>query len=412
MNNLNILHLQFSTKSAGSCAIRLHRGFTHHSNHNSLVLSLAKDDIAIDDVTYLPVQSRILSKINNKLESFFLKYNKEKHGLFSNPILGYPINQHKLVKVADVIYVHWVMMGFMSLGSFKALISTNKRIIVFMHDMWYMTGGCHYAIDCSSFKMSCASCPVFPKNKDIALSQFIKKKDLFQKFTNVFFVSPSIWLKKLSGESSLLSNKKVHFIPNYFNSDIFRPQDKDLIRIELGLPLKKYIVCFGAVGIDSPYKGWKYLKMALEYLGNLYDSDELEVLVFGEINSEQITQNIEFKVNFLGYLDEEIAISKAYNAANVFVLPSTMDNQPTTVIESLNCGVPVVVFDLGGSPEMIDHKKNGYIARPYDSEDLAQGIHFCLSNHLNVYVKQEYHPSQVMKKHEELLNSIHDESSY
>lgn len=404
MNNLKILHLQFSSKSAGSCAIRLNSGFKQHSNHTSSVLSLAVDETLLEGVTYLSPKARIRSKINNKLESLCLSYNKTKYGLFSNPILGYPIKEHRLVKAADVIYVHWVMMGFLSLDSFNALISTNKKIVIFMHDMWYMTGGCHYALDCTCFKESCYGCPIFSSQNNVAHYQFLKKNLVFKNCPNLFFVSPSIWLKQLSKESALLSSNEVHFIPNYFKSDIFKPQDKFLIRSELGLPLDKFIICFGAVSIDSPYKGWKYLKKALEYLSFLYKSDEVEILIFGEVNKELVSNEIKFKVNFLGFLYNELDIAKAYNAANVFVLPSTMDNQPTTVIESLNCGTPVVVFDLGGSPEMIDHKKNGYIANAYDSEDLAKGIHFCLSNELDVYVKEEYHPNYVMKKHEELLN--------
>lgn len=410
MYNLNILHLQFSTKSAGSCAIRLHRGFKNYININSQVLSLTKDEIEQDNVTYLPIQARIKAKLNNKLESFILRYNKKKHGLFSNPIIGNSIIDHKLVKSADVIYVHWVLMGFLNLDSIKELIFSKKKIIIFMHDMWYMTGGCHYAIDCTSFKDSCGNCPIFPKNENVASKQLILKESIFQKCTNLYFISPSVWLKKLSKESAILGKKEVFFIPNYFNSDVFKPKDKSLIRVELGLPINKYIICFGAVSIDSPYKGWKYLKKALEYLCNSFTPEEVEILVFGEVNTDLISNDIMFKVNFLGYLQEEIAISKAYNAADVFVLPSTMDNQPTTVIESLNCGIPVVVFDLGGSPEMIEHKKNGYIANAYDSEDLANGIQFCLTTQLNVFVKEEYQPKQVLKKHEELLNLIYDES--
>ncbi|WP_296620313.1 glycosyltransferase [Marivirga sp.] len=412
MNTLNILHLQYSSKSAGSCAIRLSRGFAHYSNHNSHVLSLANEDNPLEDVTYLPKQARLRSKVNNKLESLYLKYNKNKHGLFSNPLFGYPISKHELVRNSDVIYIHWVMMGFFSLNSFKALFSLNKKIIIFMHDMWYMTGGCHYAIDCSSFEGSCSKCPIFPNNKNIALNQFLLKKSIFSKYSNVYFVSPSNWLKRLGKESALLSSKQIHFIPNYFKSDIFKPKDKNLIRRNLGLPLNKSIICFGAVSINSPYKGWAYLKSALECLNNLYNPDQLEILVFGEVDKELINKDIQFKVNCLGYLDDQNDISNAYNASDVFVLPSTMDNQPTTVIESLNCGVPVVVFDLGGGPEMIDHKKNGYIAKPYDSIDLAKGINYCLTTSLDVYLKKDYHPNRVMEKHEYLLKSIHYGNTY
>jgi len=409
MKRLNILHIQFSSKSAGSCAYRLHVGFLEKDTHHSNILSLMKDDPELPSVTYLPDSARMFSKVNNKLDSLLNRYDQSKFGLFSKPIIGYPFVSHKLVQNADVIYVHWVMMGFFTINSFKNLIATGKKIIVFMHDMWYMTGGCHYAINCDLYLSKCVQCPIFPDNNTRALNQSLKKNTIYQKFDNILFVSPSKWLKDLGTKSSLLSSKKIRFIPNYFKSDTYKPQDTSVSRKILNLPLNKKIVCFGAVNINSAYKGWGYLKDAFKYLEDNFSSDELEILVFGEVNTVLMTEAVNFKINFLGYLNDEKDIAIAYTASDVFVLPSTMDNQPTTVVESLNCGIPVVVFELGGTYEMIDHKRNGYVAAPYDSCDLAKGIHYCLSNPMNVYLKEEYLSSRVMGYHEELLKTFCNE---
>jgi len=80
----------------------------------------------------------------------------------------------------------------------------------------------------------------------------------------------------------------------------------------------------------------------------------------------------------LGYVSDERQIVDIYNSADVFVLPSLDENLPNTIMEAMACGVPSVGFKVGGIPEMIDHLKNGYVAKYKDAADLAAGLHWVL----------------------------------
>ena len=86
----------------------------------------------------------------------------------------------------------------------------------------------------------------------------------------------------------------------------------------------------------------------------------------------------DFKVYELGYVNDTRQIVDIYNATDVFVLPSLSENLPNTIMEALACGVPCVGFKVGGIPEEIDHKKNGYVAEYRNADDLARGLHWVL----------------------------------
>jgi glycosyltransferase involved in cell wall biosynthesis len=122
----------------------------------------------------------------------------------------------------------------------------------------------------------------------------------------------------------------------------------------------------------------------------------------------------------LGYISDEKKIVEAYNAADVFVLPSLEDNLPNTIMEAMACGTPCVGFDVGGIPEMIDHKKNGYVARYKDPDDLAEGIQWVvgherydsLSDAAVAKVAAEYSQSLVAKRYIDVYNDALKNTNY
>ena len=105
----------------------------------------------------------------------------------------------------------------------------------------------------------------------------------------------------------------------------------------------------------------------------------LEVVIFGGAVPEVATST-GFRVHSLGKLRDDTTLALAYAAADVFVVPSLQDNLPNTVMEALACGTPCVGFNIGGMPDMIEHQQNGYLAQPYETEDLAQGIAWVLED--------------------------------
>ncbi|MDR7131769.1 glycosyltransferase involved in cell wall biosynthesis [Algoriphagus sp. 4150] len=402
---LKIVQIQFSGKSAGSSALRLQNGFSHSESVESQIISLYGAGEEVDGVFYLNAWARFKSWVNNKLSGKIYKYDHSKYGLYSYPLTGTDVSKLKMVQEADAIYIHWVQMGFFDFNSFSKLFQLKKRIFIVMHDMWFLTGGCHYAVDCVSYEDSCEKCPIFPNNSKIASSQHRVKGELIANYgKDLQFITPSLWLRDLGYKSSLLKNQSIHFVPNFFSSPHFKSGNQTEARKLLSIDSSKKVICFGAVNISSIYKGWRFLKEAFVHLHKYYSNDEVEVAIFGNGDLKEFEASINFKIHYLGYLEDEDKIALAYKCADVFVIPSILDNQPTTIVESMHCGVPVVGFNLCGIPEMIDHKKNGYIAEAYNSLDLADGIRFCLDHQLDVSLKEEYLPKSVLSAHLNLLN--------
>jgi glycosyltransferase involved in cell wall biosynthesis len=83
---------------------------------------------------------------------------------------------------------------------------------------------------------------------------------------------------------------------------------------------------------------------------------------------------------YVGNLKDDVSLAALYAAADVFVAPSIQENLSNTVMEALACGTSCVAFDIGGMPDLIEHRCNGYLARPFDAADLAEGMRWILDN--------------------------------
>ncbi len=274
----------------------------------------------------------------------------------------------------DIVHLHWVNGGMINI---KDLIKINKPIVWTMHDSWLFTGGCHLPYDCENYISKCGRCPVLGSSKENDLSSkiFSMKKSIFPKL-KLNVVTPSNWLGNNCKKSMLLKDKNINVIPNPINTNIYKPISKNIARELLGLPNDKTIILFGASSATSDVnKGFKQLNEAIDKL-NL---ENILLLVMG--GSEPRENNIfKYPVKYLGQLNDDVTIKLVYNSANVSVVPSLSENLSNTIIESLACGTLVVGFDIGGNSDMIEHKKTGYLAKPFESEDLAHGIEWVLNS--------------------------------
>ena len=131
--------------------------------------------------------------------------------------------------------------------------------------------------------------------------------------------------------------------------------------------------------IEDPNKGFDLLTQALEKLSWKKYHKDIEILVFGSSKSKKVF-NFKFKVNWLERLHDDISLSLVYSAIDVMVVPSLQESFGQTASESLACGTPVVAFDATGLKDIVDHQQNGYLAKPYEIEDLAEGISWVLED--------------------------------
>ena len=267
----------------------------------------------------------------------------------------------------DLINLHWVCDGFISV---EAIGQLPYPIVWTLHDMWPLTGGCHYSDQCKRYTTHCGNCPTLKSSKNFDLSRLVwKRKQLAWRDQPIVVVSPSRWLAKCAGESSLFMSRRIEVIPNGIDLHRFKPIDKQLARQILNLPSEKLIVLFGAMS-GSKRKGAHHLKAALSILAAR--GLNVELAVFG--NQQQYQELASFRTNYLGHLADEATLCLSYAAADVFVAPSEQDNLPNTMTEAMASGTPCVAFNIGGMADIIDNGINGYLAQPFDVADLANGI--------------------------------------
>lgn len=404
---MKIVHIQYLGPSGVCAAMRLHKAFMR-AGLDSTFISLYPDHSGNERVIFLKRKARLISRLDNIIQSYLTRKRIKEFGNFSYPVLGSNISQMKEVKAADFIYLHWALNGFLNLRSIRQLTELNKPIIVYLHDMWPITGGCHHSFTCEKYKAGCSNCQVFSQKKkyDLSYSEFKKKLKLYSKYENLYFVAPSKWMYDCARQSALTKGKEVFQIPNVLDNTLFKPFAKSTARQILNIDSSETILAFGAVSITDPYKGWDYLQKALSLLYQKIEFKNVSVLIFGSSGSEEIAGAIPFKTRFMGYLHDEYSTALVYNAADVIITPSLAESFGYVVMESLSCGTPVVGFNVGGIVDLIQHKRNGYLAKYRDAEDLAEGIQFCLQNHIEGYRPAEFAQEITMSKHLELLSYL------
>ena len=140
-------------------------------------------------------------------------------------------------------------------------------------------------------------------------------------------------------------------------------------------------ILFQAMNVADERKGLKYFIESLEIVQQRYPDliKKVKLTFFGKSDNLDLS-DIDIEYEDLGFLTEEKQIVQACQNASVFVIPSLEDNLPNAVIESLACATPVLGFDTGGIPEMVDHKQNGFIAQQRNSSELAQGLNWILED--------------------------------
>jgi len=293
---------------------------------------------------------------------------------------GTDITRLREFKEADVIHLHWINQGMLSLQDIRKILRSGKRVVWTMHDIWPATAICHLTLDCRKFETGCQQCRLLPGASHNDLSAKVwKQKQRMLEGQQITFVACSQWLAGEAQRSALLQGQRITSIPNPIDTRIYRPLDQQEARRELGLPTDQHLILFVSQRATNPYKGMQYLTEACHLLVSQYPEmrGNTAIVVLGG-HAEEVTDPLPFKSYPLGYVNDEQRIVKIYNAADVFVLPSLSENLPNTIMEAMACGIPCVGFHVGGIPEEIDHQENGYVATYRDAVDLAKGIRWAL----------------------------------
>jgi glycosyltransferase involved in cell wall biosynthesis len=326
------------------------------------------NSIKIDN--YKKIFNRIFSKLANKnIKSF------QSPDLFSS-------NFNKFINASDYDLVHLVWInGFLSIEDIGKI---NKPIVWTFADMWPFTGINHYDADNNKAFWKKRNFLTFKKNNLFNFDRYLlEKKILHWNNLDLNIVTPSKWLKDCCNKSQIFYKKKIDIIPWPINLKIFKKRNKTESRKKLKLSLRKKLIVFGCInGINDHRKGWDLLSKSISI-----NKDNFEIIIFGTKKPKNFQSNFKQKIRWLGKINSSKKISELFSASDVLALPSRYDNLPQVAMEAQACGLPILSFAIGGVKEMINHKKNGYIAKKFCIEDFSTGLSWLIKNNSSKMIK-------------------------
>jgi glycosyltransferase involved in cell wall biosynthesis len=270
-----------------------------------------------------------------------------------------------------VINLHWVA-GCIDAPTFFRKAAGRNRLVWTLHDMWPLTGACHYSTGCERFTGQCGACHqiLSQDETDITRQTWLDKQRGYAALRDdqLTVVSPSRWLADCARRSSLLGRFDIRVIPYGIDTAAFAPRDPGFCRDTLGVPRDRFVIGFGAASVTSKRKGFSVLLKALEALP---DKSRLHLVSVGR-GKPAFPEGI--PATHCGSINNDRMLSVFYSAADLFVLPTMEDNLPLTALESLACGTPVLGSDVGGVTDMARPGSTGFLFPPGDATALSRTL--------------------------------------
>lgn len=357
----------------------------------------------------------LAKKVKNKQQHARWNRYPDRANLFMSDLRGTRLYGALRKPAYDVLHLHWINQRFVHPKD----LPVGKPIVWTLHDSWPFCGVCHYFQDCEGYQQSCGNCPHLHSEQahDLSYQVWKAKREAYRRL-DLHIVAPSQWMARCARESSLLGGFPVSVIPNCLDTETFRPiADVELSPRWAELVQRRgdtHYVLFGAVNATTDrIKGFVELQAALAVLAETGRATDFELIVFGADRPfEGMPESI--PTHYVGYVSDVNELVSLYNLASVTVVPSLTENLSCTIMESLACGTPVAAFDIGGNGDMIDHCRNGYLARKEDTADLATGIRWCLDNNkegaLSLAAREKvlanYTPEIVARQYKELYEDV------
>lgn len=369
---IKVIHISASDEGgAGRAAYRIHKSLIKIGLTSELWVSRKYNN----DNTV---------KNSNNILSKLIIYLKLFSGIFfsktlitSNKILHSPaiLPSFLVNKInnsnADIIHLHWFQHEMLSI---KDVSKIKKPIVWTLHDMWGFCGAEHISWD-RRWKNGYYSFnrPSHEKGFDLNKWTWKRKKNYWNKLYHI--TTPSNWLSNCVKQSNLMAKWPVTTIGNPVDTSFWKPKNKNECRNFFNFSYKDKILLFGTFGLNSEYhKGLDILKKALACIIN----KKAKLVIFGQ-NKKKTFTDFPIEVINLGFINKNKELKKLYCAADVTIVPSRVESFGQIASESSACGTPVVAFKTGGLKDIIDHKFNGYLAKNFESQDLARGINWILS---------------------------------
>ena len=359
---------------AARAAYRIHHALLANAvSSTMLVNSSSSGDWTIQGPT--SHLGRFVPKARHAFGAISAKALKTQNPVLHSPAIlssGWPkrVNQSGV----DVAHLHWINHEMLSI---EDIAKIDKPLIWTLQDMWSFCGAEHYSED---FRWrdgySSMNRPNHERGFDLNRWVWNRKRKAWKR--PIHIVTPSKWLADCARQSELMKGWPISVINNALDTEVWRPIDRTWARTLFRLPPDVPILLFGAVGgTADPRKGFDLLLASLESLRGQIKG--LEVVIFGQL-APKIPLDCGFPVHYAGRMHDDLLLATLYSAVDIMLVPSRQEAFGQTASEAQACGTPVVAFGAGGVADIVRHLETGYLADPFDSMSLAEGILWVLSD--------------------------------
>jgi glycosyltransferase involved in cell wall biosynthesis len=372
------------TGGAATAMYRWHRALVDGGIDSSvLCCSKSSDDPTVfSDANLISKQRSSRSDI---VQSAYFESNRTSvsNTYFSHPYGKYRIRDHRVIKGADVIHLHW-FSHFIDLLDLVALREGGKTIVFTPHDLWGATGGCHFPGDCRRFLTTCYPCPLLESDP----VSFVPRCQEFKTavLSNVLdeIICPSKWISTEIALHPAFARVPISVVPYCLDKHNLSPEEKLTARNAIGIAPERFVVLFVGHYVNELRKGLASFLDLLRRLAantNFFQQhrSSLKFLIIGN-NSEGLPVQAAFDVESCGFIADRTILQRYFSAADILLYTGTQDNLPNVILESLACGTPVLAFRTGGVPDIVEHGVNGYMVPPGDLEELDRALRNLIEN--------------------------------
>jgi glycosyltransferase involved in cell wall biosynthesis len=373
---MKVYHVNYSdlTGGAARAACRIHHALLRQGVDSTLLVDSAKtgDWTVIGPTTGSGKLKALLRRKIGDLSHVL--YRTGNPTLHSPAFLRSGRIRQLNASTADVVHLHWINGEMLSVAEIGR---STKPIVWNLHDMWAFCGAEHYT-DGTRWKAGYLKTnrPEHEAGFDINRWTWNRKRRHWKKPFQM--VACSNWMADCARQSKLMGGWPVTVVPNPIDTDSWQPVEKALARQILHLPADVPLLLFGAIGgARDPRKGFDLLADSLRSLNGKIP--RLELLVFGELEPKN-PPLLGYPVRYMGFLNDDASLRLLYSAADAIVVPSRIEAFGQTASEAHACGTPVIAFATGGLTDIVEHRRTGYLATPFDTQDLAAGIDWVLAH--------------------------------
>jgi glycosyltransferase involved in cell wall biosynthesis len=283
-------------------------------------------------------------------------------------------------KKPDVVQCHNLHGNYFDLREL-AKLSHKAPIVLTLHDTWLLSGHCAYSLECERWQTGCGGCPDLtippPVRRDATAFNWKRKREIYSK-SRLNIVTPSRWLMKKVEKSILkLGAVETRIIPNGVDISIFQPDDQRIARSSVGVQQDTKVVLFAANnGRENIFKDYSTMRSAIALIEKHLQGQKMIFIVLGtDAPLERIGQT---EIRFVPYQQDPKVVARYFQSADVYIHAARADTFPTTILEALACGTPVVATAVGGIPEQIADGETGFLVPQGDSQAMAAQIDLLL----------------------------------